>query len=64
MPKRPIELELIIKKDGWYFVRQAGSHRQYKPIKSGIVTIPFHSREVSKFVEAKVLKQAGINGGK
>ena len=66
MPKRASELEAIILKDGWYFVRQVGSHRQYKhPIKPGITTIPFHSKELSKYVEMSVLKQAGLkNGGK
>lgn len=30
------EIEKIILKDGWYFVRQIGSHRQYKhPTKPG-----------------------------
>ena len=30
----------ILEADGWYFVRQKGSHRQYKhPTKKGTVTI-------------------------
>lgn len=30
-----------IEADGWYFVRQRGSHRQYQhPTKPGVVTVP------------------------
>lgn len=30
----------ILEKDGWYFVRQKGSHRQFKhPTKKGTVTV-------------------------
>ena len=38
------EAEKILLDDGWYFVKQVGSHRHYKhPIKTGKVTIPFHT---------------------
>ena len=60
MPKKPRELEKIILKDG-YLVGQEGSHRQYKhPTKSGKVTIPFHTKELTKFTECSIYKQAGI----
>jgi predicted RNA binding protein YcfA (HicA-like mRNA interferase family) len=33
----------LIEHDGWYQIRQRGSHRTYKHnIKSGIVTIAYH----------------------
>ena len=48
-------------KDGWYFESQEGSHRHYKhPVKPGKVTIPFHTKELTKFVENSILKQAGL----
>jgi predicted RNA binding protein YcfA (HicA-like mRNA interferase family) len=35
------EIIKIIEADGWFFVRQRGSHRQFKhPIKKGTTTIP------------------------
>jgi len=35
------ELLSLIDKDGWFLVRQRGSHRQFHhPIKSGTVAIP------------------------
>lgn len=61
MPKKPIEMERIIFRDGWYFYLQEGSHRHYKhPTKPGKVTIPFHSKELTKFTEHSILKQAGL----
>jgi len=53
----------MITKDGWYLVRQKGSHRQYKhPIKKGLVTIAAHkmSDEISPGTLNSILKQAQI----
>ena len=37
------EIEKILLKDGWYQVKQKGSHHQYKhPCKMGKVTVPEH----------------------
>lgn len=61
MPKTPREMERIILADGWFFQTQNGSHRQYRhPTKPGKVTIPFHCKDLSKFVENSILKQAGL----
>ncbi|MCF0247290.1 MAG: type II toxin-antitoxin system HicA family toxin [Synergistes sp.] len=61
MPKKPKEMEKIILSDGWIFSAQRGSHRQYThPVKQGKVTIPFHSKELTKAVENSILKQAGL----
>lgn len=58
---RARELEKIILSDGWYFVRQLGSHKHYKhPVKPGKVTIPFHSGDVDKGTVNSILKQAGL----
>ena len=55
------ELEKLIQKDGWYFVRQVGSHKHYKhPTKKGKVTIPNHSGDVDKGTANSILKQAGL----
>ena len=58
MPKKPKEMERIILKDGWYLVSQDGSHRH--PTKKGKVTIPFHAKDLTKFTECSIYKQAGI----
>ena len=53
----------MIKDDGWYEVRQRGSHKQFKhPSKKGLVTISFHklSDEVKKGTLGSILKQTQI----
>lgn len=58
---RARELEKILIEDGWYFVKQVGSHRQFKhPSKPGKVTIPFHAGDVDKGTANSILKQAGL----
>ena len=57
------ELEKQILQDGWYPVKQVGSHRQYKhPTKSGKVTIPFHTKPKDLNIKTvnSILKQAGL----
>ena len=59
MPKKPKEMEREILAYGWVFKSQEGSHRHsHKP---GKVTIPFHSKELSKIVERSIRKQAGLD---
>jgi predicted RNA binding protein YcfA (HicA-like mRNA interferase family) len=51
-----------IEEDGWYFVSQKGSHRQFKHlIKQGRVTIPGGLNDDLAIGTAKsILKQAGL----
>ena len=61
MPRTPKEMERLIIADGWYEVAQKGSHRHYKhPTKQGKVTIPFHTKDLTKATENSILKQAQI----
>lgn len=58
---RAKEIEKILLKDGWYFVKQVGSHRQYKhPTKPGKVTIPYHKGDLNKKTANSILNQAGL----
>ncbi|MBA3673848.1 MAG: type II toxin-antitoxin system HicA family toxin [Chitinophagaceae bacterium] len=56
------EIIKLIEKDGWFFVRQKGSHRQYKhSIKTGLVTIPGkESDDLKKGTENSILKQSQL----
>ena len=55
------EIQKIVKKDGWYFFDQTGSHKHYKhPIKPGKVTIPVHNKDLDKGTANSILKQAGL----
>ena len=51
-----------IEADGWYFVKQKGSHRQFKhPTKPGRVTVPGGLNEDLAIGTVKsILKQAGL----
>lgn len=55
----------MIKDDGWFLVRQKGSHRQYKhTTKKGLVTIAYHkmSDEIAIGTYNSILKQAQLKG--
>ena len=56
------ELVRILKKDGWFVVRQTGSHMMMQhPTKKGLVVVPYHgSNEVGKGLEKKIKKDAGL----
>lgn len=56
------ELRRIIRDDGWYLVRQQGSHEQYRhPEKRGRVTIAGNDgKDVPKGTLAQILRQAEI----
>lgn len=61
MPMTSKDMERLILADGWVLKSQVGSHRQYKhPTKKGKVTIPFHTKDLSKSTEQSILKQAGL----
>ena len=56
------EIEKLIRNDGWFLVKQVGSHRQYKhDTKPGKVTIPMHRGDLDKRTAISILNQAGIN---
>lgn len=58
---KALELEKILRKDGWFQVKQVGSHRHYKhPEKPGKVTIPWHTGDVDKGTAKSILEQAGL----
>ena len=55
------ELEKLLSDDGWFFVKQVGSHKQFKhPTKPGKVTVPNHTGDVDKGTANSILKQAGL----
>lgn len=54
------EVEELLKEDGWYQVKQKGSHHQYKhPTKMGKVTIPEHPGDIHMDTVKSILRQAG-----
>ena len=54
-------MKKLLLEDGWYQVKQKGSHHQYKhPVKSGKVTIPEHGGDIHIDTVKSIKRQAGI----
>ncbi len=60
------ELFKLLKNNGWYEIRQSGSHViMNHPERKGTLSVPFHSsKEVKKGLLKKILKQANIKTDK
>jgi predicted RNA binding protein YcfA (HicA-like mRNA interferase family) len=60
------EIIKIIEADGWFFVRQRGSHRQFKhPIKKGTVTVAGKlSIDLLQKTTHSIFAQAGLKKNK
>ncbi len=60
------DLFRLLKKDGWYSVRQKGSHVIMKhPVKKEQLTVPNHfGKEVKKGLLNAILKQAKVKKNK
>lgn len=55
------EVEKILRKDGWYQVKQKGSHHQYKhSLKAGKVTVPEHGGDIHIDIVKSIMRQAQI----
>jgi predicted RNA binding protein YcfA (HicA-like mRNA interferase family) len=52
----------LIEADGWWQVRQRGSHRKFHhPKKPGAVTVPGHpGKDLHPKTQASIIKQAGL----
>lgn len=58
------EIIKALEADGWYEVRQRGSHKQFKhPDKKGLVTVPHPQREVPRGTLRSIERQAGLKIG-
>ena len=56
-----LEIERMIKKDGWTLKAVKGSHYQYVHVsKNGKVTIPYHTGDIAPVIIKSILRQAGI----
>lgn len=50
-----------IEADGWYLVRQKGSHRQYRhPSKPGLVTVPHPKSDMGIGTIKSIERQCGL----
>ncbi|WP_115309710.1 type II toxin-antitoxin system HicA family toxin [Veillonella criceti] len=57
----PKELIKILKRDGWVLVRTRESHYIFKhEVKRGLVTVPFHSKDLKPKTLQSIISQAMI----
>ncbi len=63
IPVRYRDVDKILRKAGWYEVRQKGSHHQYAcEGKSTVVTVPEHGgRDISKGVLRSIEEGTGLS---
>ncbi len=62
MPMTSQEMIKLLKKNGFEFVSQNGSHIKLRNSKTGrTVIVPYHSKGLKKGLEKAILKQAGLN---
>ncbi|MDR3148530.1 MAG: type II toxin-antitoxin system HicA family toxin [Oscillospiraceae bacterium] len=59
---RAIDVERIIRSDGWVYKNTRGGHKHFiHPTKPGKVTVPQHPGDnIGKVFLNKIMKQAGI----
>lgn len=64
MPRLPRlsarNLERVLFRHGFRFVRQTGSHRYYRHADGRRASVPFHGGTLKTGTTAAILKQAGI----
>ena len=60
------ELFRLLKQNGWYEIRQSGSHViMQHPENENQITVPYHSgKEVKKGLLSNILKQAKVKTNK
>ncbi len=59
---RSAEVIRRIEADGWYVVRQTGSHRHFRhPVKPGTATVPHPKRELPIGTLKSIARQTGVD---
>ncbi len=56
------EIIRVLKKHGFYFVSQKGSHKKFKK-NSRIVIVPDPKKEIPRGTFASILRQSGLSKG-
>lgn len=57
---KPRELIVRLKRNGFVFIRQSGSHAIYKKPGHKIIVVPLHSKDIPKGTLHGILKDAGL----
>jgi predicted RNA binding protein YcfA (HicA-like mRNA interferase family) len=58
----PTDVILALNRKGFYLDHSTGSHRFFRhPNRPGIVTVPFHRRDLKRGTLKSILEQAGLS---
>lgn len=57
---KPKELIYLLKKNGFLFIRQSGSHAIYKRNDELMVVVPIHNKDIPIGTLNGILKDAGL----
>jgi predicted RNA binding protein YcfA (HicA-like mRNA interferase family) len=61
MPMTPKQMIKLLEENGFKEIRQDGSHKFFKNSETGkTTTVPYHSKDLKKGTEQKILKDAGL----
>lgn len=61
MPMTSKQMIKLLEENGFKEIRQDGSHKFFKNSKTGrTTTVPYHSKDLKKGTEQKILKDAGL----
>ncbi len=61
MPMTPRQMIRLLECNGFIQIWQDGSHKFFKNYETGrTTTVPYHSRDLKKDIEQKILKDAGL----
>lgn len=61
MPMTPKQMIKLLEENGFKEIRQDGSHKLFKNSVTGkTTTVPYHSKDLKKGTEQKILKDAGL----
>ncbi|HYW54940.1 MAG TPA: type II toxin-antitoxin system HicA family toxin [Dongiaceae bacterium] len=57
------QIEMLLRDNGWVYVRATGSHRHFRhPDRIGTVTVPYHgsAKDLPARLVSSILRQAGL----
>jgi predicted RNA binding protein YcfA (HicA-like mRNA interferase family) len=59
---KPAKLEKLVLKQGFVYLpgEGIGGHRRYRHPDGRTTEIPFHSQEIRKYTQEKILRQIGL----
>jgi len=59
---KPVAVIRVLQRSGFFLDHSIGSHRFFRhPARSGIVTVPFHRKDLKRGTLKSIIEQAGFS---